>query len=305
MSSYHFVIRSSSERTEYLSAASVTSCGFTDSSIDVLHITPFGEALKQCLYIADKTSAQWLICLDADVVLLPNAYKVITSTLPSLTKNVFEIQFCMLDFLFGMARGGGVHIYRTNYASIALSIGIDPDLERPESSMLARMESLGYPWIQNDNVICTHDFSQYNRDIYRKSFMFSKKYRHISGSLSKYWKSQHHLDYKVALSGLNDGLHSTVNPIVDSSKDYYDTGYASHSFTEKPTLSINYWDFVDQLSFNPSWINIGILNKWHSVNVYYFFPNNIIKRLFAFSLLKILHSSYKIRLKLLSLFCDI
>ena len=49
----------------------------------------------------------------------------------------------MLDFLFGIARGGGVHIYRTNYASIALSIGIDPDLERPESSMLARMESLG------------------------------------------------------------------------------------------------------------------------------------------------------------------
>ena len=86
-----------------------------------------------------------------------------------------------------------------------MSIGIDPDLG-PESSMLARMESLGHSWIQNDNVICTHDFSQYNRDIYRKSFMFSKKYRHISEVYQSMKSAPFRL--QVALSGLTDGLHT-------------------------------------------------------------------------------------------------
>lgn len=219
------IIRSSGERTLSY-CKKLLSLQIPEQQIIILEEKPFSAALRKGFEMGIEKGTQWLLCIDADVLVRENVVKSMLDIAGNLSEKIFLIQGTVLDKFFPIKRPAGNHLYRSEFIEQAVKLIPEEGKSlRPESDMRNAMTASGHQWQQIDFVVGLHDFRQYYCDIYKKCFLQAHKHtRHIS-LVESYWESQKlkDTDFLVALSGLNDG------------KSYNDKVYVDRDFLDSET----------------------------------------------------------------------
>jgi hypothetical protein len=158
------VVRSANERTEDLCATLARPQG---SSLEVIHERPFHRALVRGFEIGLAARRAWTLCLDADILLFPDA----VSRLKATATDAPDSSGCggtMIDKFYGDLRVRGAHLYRTDLLSREIEIAREMgDAQRPETRVHDAMTSDGHPWLVSESAVGLHGYGQFYRDIFR------------------------------------------------------------------------------------------------------------------------------------------
>ncbi|TVR19336.1 MAG: hypothetical protein EA391_00920 [Balneolaceae bacterium] len=211
-------VRSAGERTEVACIRSIVSEGIGQEQIHIVKEAPFKKALEMCFTIAIESDAKWLLTLDADMILLPDTLQKFLTEAEKIPANYLQIQAKILDKIFGDSRKGGPRLYRVEHLKKALTISQSlKDHIRPESNIINRMGSEGYPSRYMSPVIALHDFEQYHRDIYRKACVHAVKHLsklpEILEQVVRYQQADE--DYRVILKGIYDSISLNMEGMID------------------------------------------------------------------------------------------
>ena len=195
------IIRSVGERTEQQLIDRYP------GAVVIRHVTPFYEALKQCLEIGLESNAEQIVCIDADVTPAPKMYEELVSALQS-HGDAYAAVPKLEDYLQGRRRTVGVHAYNRKRIPEALSyIGRLKGDARPESSLRKMMKRT----IKLSRPLGVHGEGQYYRDIYRTALLWSYKHERHEAYLTAYWEERiDDPDFRVALRGWYDGKEMRV-----------------------------------------------------------------------------------------------
>ncbi len=242
-SKFTVVIRSAGERTKEACLHLVLQ-EVPEEDVHIIEKEPFEEALRETYRIGMNSKKEWLIALDADVLPRQGFTGEIAKITDSLKNRVFTFKPMIYDKLFFKHRMAGFRVYRTRYLEEALAIIPPNGVEtRPESFAVAQMEKKKLKALVFEYVAGLHDFEQYYRDIYRKTYFHSYKHMHQLFMVIEDWKkeSNRDSDYKVALKGALDGLMSLDEPLPDIRffKKRSKNILKSINLIEKDELSLN------------------------------------------------------------------
>lgn len=180
---------------------------------------PFEAALRRCYEIGLNSGAEWMITIDADVLLKRNAIAGLLEEAATMPENHFQIEGMVLDKLTRRFRWAGYRAYRVRHLGVArLFLPADRAEIRPESSTLERMAAQGYPYLRSKEIYGVHDYEQYLRDIYRKAYVHASKHPQWLPELLATWKNlaRNDVDFRVALAGAHDGLLAHEEPRIDT-----------------------------------------------------------------------------------------
>lgn len=170
---------------------------------------PFLAALSRCFEIGIESKAEWLITVDADVLLRAGALQILLSEAKKMPSSYVQIEGMMLDKITQRLRWAGLRCYRIDFLPIALDLlPAAGESLRPESATISRMELLGYGSRRSHRLYGVHDFEQYHRDIYRKAFVHAHKHPSWVAEILPLWRKSvtSDLESRVALQGAIDGL---------------------------------------------------------------------------------------------------
>jgi glycosyltransferase involved in cell wall biosynthesis len=146
------VFRVSGERTETL-AASLARAQVPPSRFHAIRETPFFNAVRKTFEIGADAKADYLVALDADILLFPDAIEyMLFEARKRDSKRFFRIDFAVYDKFRG--RMTGVHFYNNRFSADFR----DFLSRRPESADVLRKE------YDNVNAFCEEGNLQY-RDI--------------------------------------------------------------------------------------------------------------------------------------------
>jgi len=211
-------VRSAGERTEEACIRSIVCEGIAQEQIHIIKEAPFKKALETCFSIAFKSDETWLLTLDADMILLPDTLQKFISEAEKMPANYLQIQAKILDKIFGDVRKGGPRLYRVEHLKKAFKISqtLQDDI-RPESNIINRMGSEGYPSRYISPIIALHDFEQYHKDIYRKACVHAvKHFSKLPGILEQVVQfQQNDVDYRVILKGIYDSISMNMKGKID------------------------------------------------------------------------------------------
>lgn len=209
MKNMHLIIRSVGERTEAVSKQLAMACGLTEDYITIVSEVPFESALRATYEAGIGVGKKWTMTLDADVLLSENAIVGLIEDAELMPSDYVQLEGRILDKITGLYRQAGHRIYRTELLSLALKQIPKTGTEiRPEFYTLRQMGSLGHPSRRVANLVGLHDFEQYYRDLYRKSFVHAIKHKCLLNSLIERCALhiQNDTDFLVILKGIWDGL---------------------------------------------------------------------------------------------------
>lgn len=178
LSNYQVIIRSAYERTEALCLHLIQQQVPVEQVV-VIHERPFYYALQRSFEIGVEAGYEWTLCIDADVLVLPEVVQGLIAFAATQPPDSFGASGLVLDkFRMGLRRGG-LHLYRTKLLPKALTaIRESNDIEfqlRPETYVKHKMLALGYPWRLWDEAVGIHDYEQFYTDIYRKMVVRARK----------------------------------------------------------------------------------------------------------------------------------
>lgn len=197
------VIRSSGERTEAL-CKKLAERQF--DVLDVLRISPFSEAVRECFRIGIDSGAEWLATIDADV-LIAHDYRERIAPEAEAT-DCWQVLGQMDDKLYGGIRQGGVRLYRVS--ALPDLIGrVRDDAVRPEADLC---DTLGN-WHESQVVTGSHDYEQFYRDLYRKGAAHRKKHTKWVELSETVWRHSSDRDLQAAHAGWRG------NPLKFTEKD--------------------------------------------------------------------------------------
>lgn len=170
-----------------------------------------------------------------------------------LPSNYFLYQGCIFDKFFNTFRTGGPHLYRTKFLKeLITAIPKDGESLGPESDSFFHLINKGFHYYCDNRFYGLHDFEQSNFDIYRKFFLFSKKFEtDIPILLNKFKKKvliDH--DYRIALKGLSDGL-------LFEDKLLIDIDFFKHKYDSLSELNINEKKTLNKAIFKEAFTNIN------------------------------------------------
>lgn len=185
------VIRSQGERTESVCAKLVKS---QFENTHVIHVSPFADAVRECFRIGLESGAEWLVTVDADVLIAADYREKISEELKGFSG--WQVLGHIDDKLFGGTRIGGVRAYRVA-AIPALLPAIRDGVLRVESQLC--MEHPG--WRLSSLVTGRHDYEQYYRDLYRKGAAHRVKHRSWAGLVERVWARSDDRDLRAAYAG--------------------------------------------------------------------------------------------------------
>jgi len=165
-------IRISGERTTDACLYYVRKYAPAGTPIAVINRAPFVAALRASYEAGIDAGADYLMTVDADVILLPNAIDTFLRDAEQRPKLVERHASCHCA-LMQTPRHVGPRLYLGRHLS-ALRDNIRANRLRPESETLkpyrARKQCAAI-----DAVIGLHDFGQWRRDLYRKGALYAKK----------------------------------------------------------------------------------------------------------------------------------
>ena len=240
MGEFIVIIRAANERTETLCKKLITQQGVSDKNIWLIHESPFTAALKKSFEIGIEKGKKWTFCVDADVLLRPNAIEKIIELAEKQPRKVCQVQGYMMDKFFGGVRRGGVHLYRTEHLPKILEIISSEEQDiRPESHALRQMKKKGYPFKVVPYIVGTHDDEQYNFDIYRKAFVQAEKHLSRAELLIIHWKemAQKDHDFKVALKGFSDSITNSEPVSINNKLPLFKKMFEATGIPEKGQLN--------------------------------------------------------------------
>jgi len=217
------IIRSVGERTETL-CRQLLADQVQESDIFIINERPFTKAIAKTYEIGIENQRKWTLCIDADVLIKEDAVNELLQKASEADENVFEIQGNVLDKFFGGPRAAGNHLYRTSLLKKAIDAIPLPNVSlRPESFTIKQMAAKGYPWVEIDLVVGLHDYEQYYKDIFRKTFIQAKKHERFMPVLTAYWERMKNedTDYQVALWGSKE-LSTYTKPLTIDVKNMPD-----------------------------------------------------------------------------------
>jgi hypothetical protein len=259
------IIRSAGERTLSLCKELVLAQGIMEENVAVIKQIPFSRALYASYEAGIALDHPWTLCLDADVLLLPNSIQEMVSLAEKQDSSFFEIQGLVLDKFFGGPRQAGIHVYRTLFLSQALKF-IPPAQEqiRPEQHTLDAMKAGGFPWKRMDYLVGIHDFEQYYADIFRKCFIQAHKHLEYAEIFLSYWPQRgiDDVDYQVAMRGLMAGLDYRGEVRIDIQQEIYRECFGSLNIIEKPDLPLGYYSLLDIEHLVKNWTEPPVYHKY-------------------------------------------
>lgn len=265
------IIRSVGERTESACRKLILDQGVGDEALITVNETPFSRALLRGCEIGMDAGKRWTFFVDADLLLRPGSIRRMVEIAEKQPPNVCEVQGYVLDKLFGGARMGGVHVYRTALLSKFIkSIPQEGSDIRPESRALQTMADLGFPWRLIPELVGLHDFEQSYEDIFRKSFVLAHKQIHLVSLFANFWRerSNEDPDYRVALAGFAAGLTHQGEVRIDKTAAYYRQGLNYLELEEKKDLPASKWD-LDRVE--------NTIANWQEPEIYWqFFPTGML-----------------------------
>lgn len=212
------VIRTVGERTFPL-CHSLLQQSFAVEDIAVVQEKPFSKALQKSFLEGINSGSEWVLVLDADVLItadyIPDALALLNAAPP----NLFVLQCLVCDKFFGVLRPAGNHIYRTSLLREALAcIPEEGKSLRPESDTISAMVQKGYLFWQKPILAGLHDFEQYHSDIAKKCFLQARKHTDYLPEILKMWCSfaAEDSDFQVAIDAAKAGLRYNGTVFVDS-----------------------------------------------------------------------------------------
>jgi len=212
------VIRAAGERT-FEACYALLLQQVPPGQIQVVDQRPFEAALRSCYELGISSGAEWMMTVDADVLIRPGAVKDLQGVANALPEQYAAVEGLVHDKLKGRYREAGHHLYRVKYLTKALSaVPEDGEEIRPEFATLQRLSRLGHPFLKCGTVFGIHDYEQFYRDLYRKAFVHGQKHPDwVEGVLPR-WKREADSDpdVAVALRGYCDGFQSLTQARIDT-----------------------------------------------------------------------------------------
>jgi len=248
------VVRECGERTAELCVWLLQQT-FPEHEIHRVSARPFSETLRLSLEKGKAEGRPWTLCIDADVLVLPELTELLAEA-ETMPTDVFEIQGLVIDKLMTAPRAAGNHLYRTDLIPRALPLIAAGQGLRPETEMIEAMASEGFPNRQSVIVVGLHDFEQSYRDIYAKAFLHGHKHRFLLPLYRPLWKllARSDADYRVALAALDEACSDSAPPSVsrDFRAEQANAVAARLGLSEKPRL-----DFVPDSAVLYDWARLA------------------------------------------------
>ncbi|MEX0780267.1 MAG: hypothetical protein WD491_14640 [Balneolales bacterium] len=215
---FTLVIRAAGERTAERCRQMVLR-EVPEEDVHVVELVPFEEALRECYRIGMESGKKWMITIDADVLPRRSFSKKLMKLSARVNPNILMYNGYVHDKLLMKRRRAGFRVYNTSHLAEAFShIPENGATLRPESHIINCMLERGYEKQNFNYVMGIHDYHQYYRDIYRKSFLHASKHEKQITSLTNAWEkaSTKDPDFKVAIRAAADGLSLPVQAKTDA-----------------------------------------------------------------------------------------
>jgi hypothetical protein len=227
-------IRSVGERTEKVCEYSIIQNGIPKENISyVKNVSPFSRALRVGFEEAIKKNKKYSIFIDADMILLPNAFSCMLSAFEFMPESTFCMVPLSYTHIMGTISSGGPKIYRTLLLSNALKlIPLEAVSVRPETYTFKAMKKSGYEFIFLDAPLACQDFEQYNKDIFKKTINKYIKSSSKNGDFERKLKSaESGGDFAVAIMAVEYAKGNRLKLTLES--DQFEDIFASLNLGEK------------------------------------------------------------------------
>jgi hypothetical protein len=215
--SFIVVIRTAGERT-FEACKALILRQVPDDRLHVVDERPFEAALRRCYQIGIESDAEWMITVDADVLLREGALEGLLVEASAMPRDYFQVEGMVFDKLTNRARWAGYRCYRTEHLAEAQTlVPADRTEIRPEFTTLERMAARGKPYLRSSQIYGVHDFEQYYVDVYRKAFVHAEKHQVWLFEMLEHWKREatRDHDFLVALRGAAESLTALEAPRID------------------------------------------------------------------------------------------
>ncbi|HBJ36515.1 MAG TPA: hypothetical protein DDZ51_17535 [Planctomycetaceae bacterium] len=254
------VIRSAGERTAG-ACRKLVEASLPAGRVAVVELHPFETALQECYRLGIESGATWLLTVDADVLLQPERIPELIRAAEAMPNHYVQLEGRIFDKVFGVFRQAGHRVYRVKLLPLALKSIPKPGSElRPEFSTLQELGRLGHPSRRVATVAGVHDFEQWYRDLYRKSFIHARKHRQDIVALVDRATSlaADDADFRVILKGIWDGLIDARSVSIDTNlfTERYCQALSELGLAEKEPLALEANLFgeawlAQRMEFNP------------------------------------------------------
>jgi hypothetical protein len=198
------VIRSVGEKTEKI-CYDIACDQVGEENVFIIHEKPFWKAVKKTFELGLASDKKWTLALDADVLLKQNAVNEMIWNAKKYGSKLFIYQGYIFDYILGIYREGGPHLYQNIHLEKAQNIiDADPFIIRPETYVQKKMiAQFGAIKITDNKVFGLHDFYQYPFDYFRKSFLHGVKDKSFGGAFfSNYCKNVFlDINFKIMMEG--------------------------------------------------------------------------------------------------------
>lgn len=282
MINFEYVVRTIGERTEEVCVKLVHRQKEEKEKISILNENTHVDAIEKTFMLGLRSEADWLVAIDADMLLLPGGVSEMRKEVKSCDENVFVAYPAVYDKLYSIRRWG-VSLYRVSMleelydAFKELKNNHHLKIEGGAIKEVAKGKSEIF---YSRKVVALHDFHQYYRDLYRKVYLntvrnpgFNKKAEKNLAKISRL-----DADYLVMLQALKDAKNEK-RKLANSVNDFASTELSERiealGLKEKGPLL---WrDYVDK-SLQMSMENEIHKNEKYSVFTDYFENKSIVNK---------------------------
>ena len=252
MPKLEYVIRTVGERTEEVCIELVKRQKEQDESLHVIRENTHAKAVDKTLSIGIDCQSEWLVAIDADMLIIPGALATIRSEIRTSTDNTAIIHPAVVDKLYRMKRWG-LTVYRVSileqlYKEFQI-IRKKQHLKIEGAAIKTISETYGRDVIFSKSVTAIHDFYQYYKDLYRKAYLNALRNPGFNSGASRHWKklASSDQDYRVMFRAMQDAANEKrqlQNSVEDFDSTELENILRSLGLEEKSPLD---WEkFVDQ-----------------------------------------------------------
>lgn len=206
-----YIVRAVGERTEDLCIDLVRRYREKGGSLSVVREQTHADAVEKTLLTAADQGNRWVVVVDADMLLYPNALKNMKDELEAMHSGASVVHFAVSDKLYRMKRWG-VTVFRRDAATEGLQLlqglrsGRNLKIER---ALIKKLQEAGRVVTFSRTDVALHDFYQYYTDLYRKAYLNAIRNPAITSRARRCWKRMARVDpdYAVILKGSDDAAN--------------------------------------------------------------------------------------------------
>lgn len=238
-----FVLRTAGERTEQVCLELIKTQKEPHETVSILRERTHTEAVEKTILRALQSRADWVVAIDADMLLLPMGVSQIRADVRSATDRTFVVHPAIFDKQYGMRRWGVTAYRRTMLDEV------NERFQKIKTRQDVKIEGTVIAEMQNDhnrvtfsrNVVAYHDFFQYYKSLYRKVYLNACRNAGMNDLVRKHWRtlSDEDSDYVVMMRAMDDALterRSLANSVTDFNEEELNDKLALLGLDEKLPL---------------------------------------------------------------------